>query len=366
MSDVIVSPRARLVRRLGVPAALLAAVFLPVLYADSATLQMGLFVCSAAIAAIALNLLFGVGGQLNLGHGFFVAIGAYGYAILSGHGRSGAGLPTWLAAILATALAGLAGLLFSPISARVKGIYLGIATLALVFLGQYILINADTYTGGFNGRPVEPLSLGPLRFSDDSGLALGAIPLGQYEMLWLLGVPLVAATWWFAQGIVDGRPGRALMVMRDNEVAAAVLGVDVRRARRDAFVVSSLIAGLAGVLYALSVGQIVPDSFGLTLSVDYLAMVVIGGLASMGGSVVGALVVTGIPLILTRYSASVPVLSDGGLTANTVSQFFYGGLVIVLMIFEPNGLAAVLKRTAPRRGLPANDHREPVPATEGV
>ena len=125
-------------------------------------LQTGLFAMAAAIGAIGLTLLVGVTGQLSLGHAFFVAVGAFGYAFLAGSGDSkvgGLGLPAPLAAVGAVALAGAAGALFSPIAGRLRGIYLGLASLGLVFLGQHILHNATAVTGGFNGRDVAPFEL---------------------------------------------------------------------------------------------------------------------------------------------------------------------------------------------------------------
>ena len=125
------------------------------LYLESFWLQTGLFAMAAIVAAIGLTLLVGIAGQLSLGHAFFVAIGAYGYAYLAGQetagtdGPSGLGLPPLVALVGAVALAGLAGALFSPISGRVRGIYLGLASLGLVFLGQHILQNATAITGGY-------------------------------------------------------------------------------------------------------------------------------------------------------------------------------------------------------------------------
>ncbi|WP_307801697.1 branched-chain amino acid ABC transporter permease [Actinomadura violacea] len=324
-------------------------------YADTSLLQMGLFVCAATIGAIGLNLLSGVAGQLSLGHAFFLAVGAYGYVALAGtDDRIGLGLPTWLAAVLAPALAGLAGLAFSPISSRLRGLYLGVATLALVYIGQHVLYSATDLTGGYDGRPTPRLSLFGLKFGDDSGITVFNVPLGQYELLWYLGVVLAALAWWFARGVVAGRPGRGLQAVRDGEVPAAVMGVAVRRAKTSAFVLSSVYAGVAGVLYALIVGRVVPDSFGLTMSIDYLAMAVLGGMGVVGGSVVGAAIVTGLPLLLGRYVDALPLLAEpgsGGVDPSSFARYLYGALVIVLMIFEPDGLAAVARRV--RALLPA-------------
>ncbi|TDD92129.1 branched-chain amino acid ABC transporter permease, partial [Actinomadura darangshiensis] len=334
-------------------------------YADTSLLQTGLFVCAATIGAIGLNLLSGVAGQLSLGHAFFLAVGAYGYVALAGtDDRIGLGLPTWLAAVLAPALAGLAGLVFSPISARLRGLYLGVATLALVFIGQHVLFSATPLTGGYDGRAAPPLSVFGLTFGDDSGIVLFNVPLGQYELLWYLGVALAVFAWWFARGVVAGRPGRGLQAVRDGEVPAAVMGVAVRRAKTSVFVLSSVYAGVAGVLYALIIGRVVPESFGLTMSIDYLAMAVLGGMGAVGGSAVGAALVTGLPLLLGRYVDALPLLAEpgsGGVDPSSFARYLYGALVIVLMIFEPDGLAAVARRLLNR--LPTPPAVRPGPPT---
>lgn len=325
----------------------LAAIVVPPFYADAALLQAGLFVCATGIGAIGLNLLTGVTGQLSLATAFFVAIGAYGYVVLT----TGAGLPGVFAAVLAPVAAGLAGLVFSPVSTRIRGLYLGVASLALVFLGQHVLVNATTVTGGYEGMVVPPLQIGGLALDDDSGVVVLDVPFGRYELLWPIAVLFVAIGWWFARGVVGSRPGRGMQAVRDGEVFAAVLGVDVRARKVTAFVMSSVYAGVAGVLYALAVGHVVPDSFALTMSTDYLAMVVLGGLGTVGGSLIGAAIVTGLPLLLGRYSDGVSFLADpgsGGLDAASLARYVYGAVVVALMIFEPAGLPALYDRAARR------------------
>jgi branched-chain amino acid transport system permease protein len=315
------------------------------LYLESFWLQTALFAMAAIVAAIGLTLLVGLAGQLSLGHAFFVAIGAYGYAYLAGQG----GFPPALALVGAVALAGLAGALFSPIAGRVRGIYLGLASLGLVFLGQHILQNATSVTGGYEGVAVEPFSLLGFSFSDgepDDLVVLGVV-YGQLERLWYLGVVLVAAAIWYGRNLVRSRPGRALGTVRDGEVAAAVLGVDVVRYKAAAFTVSSMYAGLGGVLTALAFGRIVPESFGFLLSVDFLVMIVIGGAGSVGGAAAGAVFVTALPLILNHYSGSLPLLAEpgsGGVSASELSRFVYGVAIVAVLLFARDGLAGLVRR----------------------
>jgi branched-chain amino acid transport system permease protein len=328
------------------------ALCLPPFYLDAFWLRIGLFSMAAAIGAIGLALLSGTAGQLSLGHAFFLAVGAYGYAYFAGD--PGAGLPPVVAAVLAVLLAGAAGGLFSPVAARVKGIYLGIATLALVFLGHHVLLTADSVTGGFNGRSVPPLTVGGFSFAEtDPELVVLGVPFGAEERLWFLGLALFALTWFTARGLLRGRPGRALAALRDSETAASVMGVDVARHRSAAFVVSSMYAGLAGVLLALAFRRVVPDYFSLILSVDYLAMIVIGGLGSVAGATAGAVFVTALPLLMTRYADQLPLVAapgsaEGAVGATEAARYLYGAAIVLVLLYAPDGLHGMARRARER------------------
>ena len=195
-------------RRTWIVRALIAGVVLLLLwlplYAGGFFLQTGLFAMAAAIAAIGLTLLVGITGQLSLAHAFFIAVGAYGYCYLAAEPPdpalaasqpSGLGLPPVVAMIGASLLAGVAGALFSPIAGRLRGIYLGLASIGLVFIGQHILFNASKITGGFNGRNAEPFSVFGFSFSnsDPTDFVVFGVPYGQLERLWYLGLVLLAA-----------------------------------------------------------------------------------------------------------------------------------------------------------------------------
>jgi branched-chain amino acid transport system permease protein len=327
-------------------------------YAEAFWLQTGLFTMSAAIGAIGLTLLVGIAGQLSLAQAFFIAIGAYGYCFLAGPGKEpgvpvstphGLGWPPLLAAIGAIVLAGLAGAAFSPIASRLKGIYLGLASIGLVFIGQHILQNATGVTGGFNGRDATSFSLFGFHFSNDhpSNFNVFGVPYGQLERLWYLGLVLVAASAWYARNLLRNRPGRALEAVRDSEVAAAVMGVNVPLYRGAAFMVSSMYAGLAGVFLALAFSRVVPDSFGFLYSIDFLVMIVLGGLGSVGGAVAGAIVVTVLPQLLSHYAGSLPLVAapgSNGLQSEDAARFLYGAAVVAVLIFASDGLAGLTRR----------------------
>lgn len=373
-------------RRLGLLIAAVIVVVLAVLplYVSGFWLQLGLFVFAAGIGAIGLNLLTGSTGQLSLAHAFFLALGAYGYSYFAGRSASsgggvvvaGLGLPPLVALVLAVCLAGVAGLVFSPIASRLRGIYLGVASLALVFIGHHVLLNAPDVTGGFYGRQATPFSLFGFTFTDTNpDLFVLGVPFGTRERLWYLGLVLLILTYAFARNILRGRPGRALEAIRDGETAASVLGVNVRRYKAAAFVLSSMYAGLAGVLIALAFQRPVPDYFDLTLSVTYLAMIVIGGLGSVGGAVAGAAFVTALPLVLTHYSDQLTFLAQPGqpgIGPAEFSNFVYGAAIVLVILLAPGGLAALL-RPGPRKDTtdfvaPATGPPDPIaaePSTTG-
>ena len=180
------------------------------------------------------------------------------------------------------------------------------------------------------------------------------MPFESLERLWYLGLVLLALAYYYGRHLVDGRPGRALETVRDSEVAAAVMGVNVTRYKAAAFTVSSMYAGLAGVLLALVYNRIVPEAFGLDLSVEFLAMIVIGGLGSVRGAVLGGIFVSSLPKILDKYSDSLPFLSDAGsgsgVEPGMAARFAFGAAIVAVLIFAPGGIGSLWR---PRRANPS-------------
>ena len=363
-------PRAGRLLQLVAALALLVVLLALPLYVDEFWLRTGFAVFGAIIGAVGLNLLVGTTGQLSLGHAFFLAVGAVTYTYVAGdpggtaNPYGGLGWPPLLAMVLGVLAAGLAGLLFSPLAARLRGIYLGIASLGLVFIGDHVLNTWGSVTGGFNGRPVPPFSVLGFSFegNDSPPLTVLGVPFAQAERLWYLGLVLCIAACWFAANLLRSRPGRALQTLRDSEVAASVMGVNVRDYKAKAFLVSSMYAGLAGVLYALSIGSVAPESFGLVLSVQFLAMIVLGGLGSVWGSILGATFVSALPLVFQQYAGSLPFIVDPGqpgIGASQAAAFLYGAAIVLVVCFEPAGLAGLARRV--RR-----PHRAPAAATAGA
>ena len=357
-------------RRLGVLALVVVALALPLVLQEF-WLQLGLFVMATAIGAVGLTLLVGTAGQLSLGHAAFAAIGAYVYVWATSESTdtlAGAGLPSVVGLVLAVAAAALVGLVFSPVASRLRGIYLGLATLGLVFVVRHLLLNLDSWTGGFNGRSVEPFTIGGFSFSNKSPdyLAVAGVEFGGLHRLWYLFLVLTLLTCWLAGNLRTSRIGRAWANVRDSETAAAAMGIAVARHKASAFIVSSGCAGLAGALLALAYGRLSPDVFTLTVSVDFLVMIVLGGLGSVGGAVVGALFVTALPLVLTQYSSALPFLAapgSGGLDPATAARLLYGVAIIAVLLFLRGGLAGAfrrLRRTG--RGVPVSGAPDDTPA----
>jgi branched-chain amino acid transport system permease protein len=227
-----------------------------------------------------------------------------------------------------------------------------VASLALVFIGIHVLNAWTSVTGGFNGRTAPEFSLFGFTFGNrDPELFVMGVPFREAERLWYLGLVLALAAYLFARNILRSRPGRALQTLRDSEVAAAVMGVNVQGYKARIFLVSSMYAGLAGVMYALSIGSIAPESFGLELSILYLAMIVLGGLGSVNGAVLGALFVSALPLVFQRYADVIPFVGGqggGGLAAGEAARFLFGAAIVLVILFEPAGLAGIANRITGR------------------
>ncbi len=276
----------------------------------------------AVIGAVSLNLLTGCCGQISLGHGAFIGVGAYAGAWLSGQG-----LPFLLALPLAGVAAALVGMFFGIPSLRLKGIYLAIATLAAQLILEYVFLHWTAVTGGMNGLPVDSPSIFGLVFDTDA-------------KMFYLTLAVAAITCLAVANLLRTRPGRAFIAVRDHYLSAEIVGVNLFQAKLMAFGVSSFFAGVGGALWAHYTMYITPEPFGIGLSISYLAMIIIGGLGSVLGSIFGAVFLTLLPEFLNT------VASVAGGWFPDISNYFLAmkegvfGLVLVLyLIFEPEGMA---------------------------
>jgi branched-chain amino acid transport system permease protein len=305
-----------------------------------------------AIGAIGLNLLTGYTGQVSLGHAFFMAVGAYTWAEFGA--RHSLPLLIWLP--LAAVIGGVVGAVVGPFALRLRGNYLAIVSLGLVFIGTHIWNNWESLTGGASGVSGDRAArIGPLNFAK---LSIGGqhftLEQGYFWLIWAL----VALAALLAKNIVRSRPGRAMQAVRDRDVAAEVVGVSLFRYKVGAFVISSAIATFAGVLYGLYLGYLTPDqtSLGLVLSIQFLAVIVVGGIGTIYGSILGAILIGALPKIIEQFvpdNWNLPVLgwpivtNDSGATGFTkgaLSTIIYALLIIVFLVFEPRGLAGIWRR----------------------
>ena len=252
----------------------------------------------AAVGAAGLNLLTGYCGQLSLGHAAFLGTGAYVCAAL--------GVPLAVAVVAAALLGAALALLLTPFAVRLRTHTLAIVTLALVFIGQHVFRVWTSVTGGNAGRSDLPSPHLP-----------GTPDQGWFWLVW----PLVGVTTLLVALIARGRLGREMVAVRSNEQAAAVIGVDVARTKALAFALSGALAAVAGALYGSYKGYVGPEDWGLLVSIQYLAMVLIGGIGTVRAPVVGALFVTALPRLVEEVVHTT--------TAPQLSQIAFGLAIIV-------------------------------------
>lgn len=276
-----------------------------------------------AVAAMGLNILLGFAGQISIGHGAFTGMGAF----MSGYLMARHGLSFWLAVPLGGLTAAAVGALFGLPSARLKGLYLAIASLAAQVILDFFYLRANWFTGGVNSRSVARPSLFGFKFD------------GELSYLYLsLTVALLLGI--FAQNLLRTRFGRSLVAVRDRDLAAEVMGIDLFKTKVMAFALSAFFAGIAGALWAPYVMIINPEQFTYHLSIELLAMVIIGGLGSVMGSVYGAVFMTVLPIFVREVakplSEIIPSIGDKLLLLKDVT---FGAAIILFLAFEPEGLA---------------------------
>jgi branched-chain amino acid transport system permease protein len=287
--------------------------------------RVGQFTQAAAlaIAVLGLNLLVGYSGQISLGHGAFFALGAYASAI----SINDLGVPYLLTLPIAGAICALAGFLLGLPALRLRGLYLALVTLGVAIATPQVIKRADGLTGGTQGLSVEKVTAPAW-----SGLA---------DDQWLYFLTLVVATVMFvlAAFLVRGRVGRALVAIRENEIAARTMGVDLARFKTGTFAVSAMYAGVGGALFTLPIGFLAPESFPLALSFAFLAAIVVGGLATIAGALFGALFIEFVPV----YAADVD---------EALAGVIYGGVLILFMYLLPGGVMGLVRRISSTKAKP--------------
>lgn len=298
--------------------------------------SVAVFAVIAAISVLGLHVMTGLAGQVSLGHSAFVGIGAY-TATWCGAEREWP-IFLWLpaAGLVAAAVAGAVG----PFAARLRGLYLAVVTLALVIVMGYVWMSWVSLSGGFNGRPTMDVRV----FGHDlfRPLKTPLITLNSAQQFFFLCLFVLAVVGVAIRNLQRTRLGRAFLAVRDRDVAAAVAGVEVVRTKILAFVAAGFCAGLAGALLAAYQSYITPAQFNLNLSIEYVAMSVIGGLGSLGGAICGAVFVTALPQFVRNLSSFLPFISTtpgaSGISADNLSLFLYGLAIVAVLIAEPLGV----------------------------
>ena len=295
---------------------------------NSYWLYLACLVAINVASATGLNILTGYTGLVSLGQGAFMAVGAYTVAWLDRNFGT-----SFLVNLLAAGLmAALVGILVGLPSLRVKGLYLAIATIGASLILQFVFLNWTSVTGGSRGMNVAPATF------------FGTQLTTYFQLYWVL-VPVAALMVLGAANLFRSRIGRAFIAIRDRDISAEVLGIPLLRYKLLSFAVSSFYAGVAGGMWAYFFRSVGPESFTLVESIFYLAAVIVGGMGSILGGIIGATFMTLVPEILRfGVEAIAPYVDNAGTLLSPVRTVVFGALIILFLVFEPQGLAEIVQR----------------------
>jgi branched-chain amino acid transport system permease protein len=323
--------------------------FLP--FIDAFWLSTAVFILIYAIGALGLNVLTGFTGQISLGHAFFLGAGAYMAGIL---GSDHHVMAVWWI-LGAGVAAALCGLVIGPTALRLRGLYLAIVTIGVVFIGQHIFNNVSTLSGGPPGRPFAAPQLGfnvtcpsggcAVDFSN--GATVAGITFDRNGCYYYLALIILALGMLFVRNLLRTRAGRALQAVRERELAASMMGVELARWKVAAFVISSFLAGVSGALLASFLTFVQPGYWDLVLSIEFVAAVIVGGIGTLWGPLLGSIVIFGLQPVMQKYAASLPLLEHGGgsgISVSDASRIFYGVAIVVFLIVEPRGVVGLGQR----------------------
>ena len=334
------------------------------------------------IGALGLNILTGLAGQVSLGHAFFMGVGAYTAAWLGSPPgpHLGLGLPMWVWLPAAGIVAALIGIAIGPTAVRVRGLYLAFVTLGLVFVGEYVFRNWTSLTGGSQaGRTFPRFEIKgwredePLVSFATSGPWFGVDLASEAKTYYFLAVLAIVFVI-LAKNLQRTRIGRAFQSIRDRDIAAEIMGVDEFRYKLVAFGISSFYAGVSGALFAVFVSRMIPEQWNLFLSVQFIAIVLIGGAGVVTGTILGSVFVIVLPRLVLDFTSWLAGVVQGesplawfadlfistgvgdfglvntqagvapGLSIAQLNQVLYGLLIIAFLIFEPLGLYGIWLR----------------------
>lgn len=305
------------------------------------TLTLAMLTC---MGSLALNLLMGSAGQVSMGNAGMLAVGAYSSVwFLS------VGIPFPLDVVAAAVAAGVAGLIIGTPALRLRGLYLAIATLAAHFIILFLAVQYQNAAAGPSGFILEPVIPGRLRES---------------QAIWIVIIAIVVAlTILLVAWLMSGRTGRTWRLIRDHENVAVTFGIDTTKWKLAAFVISSAILGVQGSLFAHYSGGLSIESFTLGVAILYIAMVVIGGLDSIGGSIFGALLLSSLPTVVPAIVTLLPGGGGSPAFGANLSTVIYGALILIAVVFIPRGVVGALRSRLlrPRRTRPSVSAAEGAP-----
>jgi branched-chain amino acid transport system permease protein len=311
-------------------------------------LTLATLVVVYAISGIGLNLVSGFAGQISLGHAIFMGFGAYTAALLGGSPTNivrGYELDLLIWLPMAGLVPAAIGWLFAPLAARVRGLYLAILTLGLLFVGEHFLKESSWLTGGagLGRKPAAPNLLGFDLYARRTVLGTELAAIGVFYLFTLLVLVVLAV---LARNLTRTRQGRAFSAVRDRDIAAEVMGVPLLRTKRLAFTLSSFYAGIGGALYTIAIGGMTPERWNLALSIDFLAVVLIGGVATISGPIIGAGFVVLMPRFIETFAGSIPFISatvggGGLLNIFEFQRLLFGVMIVLFLVLEPRGLFGI-------------------------
>jgi branched-chain amino acid transport system permease protein len=285
----------------------------------------------AVLGAMGLNILFGYTGLISLGHAAFLGVGTYTYAILVVK----LNFPFFFGILGAGIVTAFIGMFIGIPALRIKGIYLAVATVAFQFIAMYVFVHWESVTGGARGILISSPRLGPWILSSNFSF--------YYIMLVFVSLGL-----WMAKNLFNSKHGRALMAIRDNDISAEVMGIPVFKYKILSFMISSFYAGVAGALLGILMRNVNPTFFDLRTSIEYLAMVIIGGMGTVVGAILGASFMAVLPellrVLIGTFSNYFESPQEIIVILSPVKLILVGFFIIFFIHIEPTGIAGIWRR----------------------
>jgi branched-chain amino acid transport system permease protein len=310
--------------------------------ASASWLTVGNQALIAIVGAVGLMILTGFTGQISLGHAAFLAIGAFTTAVLGERWQ----VPFWLCLPIGGALAALIGIAAGVFALRLRGLYLAIVTLGLLYLVAHTLDAYPALSGTGGAKQVGMYTTFGQSTQDMRDvyekMAYGPVILSWDQKLYFIFLVVAVIVAWFAKNLLRSNAGRAMMAVRDHDLAAATLGVNPVRAKLYAFGASSFLAGVAGGMFALQQRTITVEYFGLQVSIEYVAMIVLGGVGTVWGGVAGAIAFVTLGKLMQTLAPKIPYIAD--LPTGLQTSVLFPLLVITVLVVEPLGLLGIWLR----------------------